>query len=191
MKASKLDIYMTFFKIGLFTFGGGYAMLPLIEREMVDRKKWVKEEDIVDVFALSQTMPGAIALNSSTLIGYRLGGMKASLCAMLGVITPSIIIITLIALFFNSYLDEPIVKAAFIGIRSGIVALVLKAGLRIAKAAVKDRLTLILCILAVFSIVVLDMNAIFLIIAGGSIGGIIYNIYPKKAQAIIERGHLK
>lgn len=185
-----LELYLTFFRIGLFTFGGGYAMIPLIEREMVDRKKWVKESDIVDVFALSQTMPGAIAINSATLIGYRMGGMKASLAAMLGVITPSIVILTLIALFFNQYLDQPIIKAAFIGIRSGIVALVIKAGIRIAKSAVKDRLTLVICVVAVISIVIFDVNAIFLIIGGASIGMLIYRMYPKQAKTIIERGNL-
>lgn len=189
LKKLNFEIYLTFFKIGMFTFGGGYAMLPLIEKEMVESKKWIDEEEIVDVLALSQTMPGAIALNCATLIGYRLGGHLTSLFAMLGVITPSIILLTLIALFFNQFLDQAIIKAIFMGIRSGIVALIIKAGIRIAKAAVQDRLTLFLCACSIVGVVFINISPIILIVTGGLIGFMIYRLYPNWARKVLERGH--
>lgn len=189
LKKLNFEIYFTFFKIGMFTFGGGYAMLPLIEKEMVESKKWIDENEIVDVLALSQTMPGAIALNCSTLIGYRLGGHLTSLFAMLGVITPSIILLTLIALFFNQFLDQTIIKAIFMGIRSGIVALIIKAGMRIAKSAVQDRLTLCICIFSIVGIIFINISPIVLIITGGLIGYLIYKIYPDRAKIVLDRGH--
>jgi chromate transporter len=182
------QIFWVFFKIGFFTFGGGYAMISIIEKKVVEEQHWIKSEDIVDVFALSQAMPGAIAINSATIIGYQIAGLPGAIVATLGSIIPSIITIALIAKFFVNFLDIEIVKAAFMGVRAGIVALVLKSGIKIAKASVTDKITLLICCLTIISVAFFSLNPIGIIILGALFGLLLYRIYPKKAKEILE-GH--
>ena len=170
------DIFLTFFKLGCFTFGGGYAMIPLIEREVVINKQWVKDADIIDIFAVSESIPGAIAINTSTFIGYKIAGRKGAFASMLGVILPSFIIITLTAAFFGRFQDSPIVKAAFLGIRSAVAGLILIAAIKIGKTAVRDRITAGIMIFAVILVLVLDIHAIFAIIGGAITGLVVYKV---------------
>lgn len=194
-KKSKLklfiDIFATFFKVGLFTFGGGFAMIPLIEKEMVGKKAWIKNEEIVDIFALAQSVPGAIAINSSTFIGYKLAGAAGALVATLGVVLPSFIIITLIAAFFSSFQDEPIVQSAFAGVRSAVVALVLMAAINIGKSSIKDKLTACILILAVLLTLFLDLHAIIIIIGGAAVGLVTFYVSPKRITRIFESEGIK
>lgn len=180
-----LELFLTFFKIGLFTFGGGYAMIPLIERELVDKKKWVEAKDIVDVFALSQTIPGAIAVNSSAFVGHKIAGKKGTFTAIAGVILPSFMIIILIAALFSQFQDIPIVQKAFLGIRAAIVGLILLAALNISKSALVDKLTITIAIATVLLIIFLQLHPAIIIIAGGLVGVLIYYFYPKKKLQII------
>ena len=174
-----IDIFMTFFKIGSVTFGGGYAMIPIIEREVITNKGWVKnEEEIIDVFAVSESIPGAIAINSSTFVGYKIAGKYGAIAAMLGVVLPSFIIITLIAAFFSKFQDNEIVQAAFMGIRSAVVALILMAAIKVAKKAVKDKLSTIITLVTILLILILDIHAIFTVIGGALIGLIVYFTAP-------------
>lgn len=186
--AKSIELFFIFFKLGMFTFGGGYAMIVLIEKEVVTNRKWVEEKDILDVLALSQSMPGAIAINAATIIGYKLAGLKGAIISTVGTILPSIITISIIAQFLVGFLDYEIVQAAFIGIRAGIVALVLKSGIKIAKAAIADRITLLICCLTIISVAFLEINPIGMIIISALIGILIYKIYPQKAKEILERG---
>ncbi len=182
------DIFTTFFKIGSFTFGGGYAMIPLIEREVITNKGWIKnEEEIIDVFAVSESIPGAIGINSSTFVGYKIAGRKGAISAMIGVVLPSFIIITIIAAFFARFQDNPVVKAAFMGIRSAVVALILMAVIKIGKKAVKDKFTAAISIITAILVFVLDIHAIFTIIGGALIGLIIYFTSPKKVADILRK----
>jgi len=112
-----LKLFWIFFKIGAFTFGGGYAMIPLIEREMVEKQKWLSDDEIIDMFAVAESIPGAIAINTSTFIGYKVAGYWGAIVAMFGVALPSFLIITIIAAVFSQFQDLPLVKAAFEGIR--------------------------------------------------------------------------
>ncbi|PKK39378.1 Chromate transport protein [Clostridiaceae bacterium JG1575] len=121
------DLFRTFFKIGAFTFGGGWAMLPLMEREFVEQKGWIDAEDFVDIIALSQSFPGVLAVNSSTFIGHRLAGLPGALTALLGVSLPSILIILFTASFFLYFRSNPIVDLAMRGINSAVPALILIA----------------------------------------------------------------
>lgn len=114
-----LDIFFTFLKIGPVTFGGGYAMIPLIEREVVIRKKWVDGSDVTDVFAVAESVPGAIAINSATFIGYRIAGFGGAIAAMAGVMLPTFCIVVMLSLSFLAVKDHPKVEAAFEGIRPG------------------------------------------------------------------------
>lgn len=170
------EIFFTFFKIGSFTFGGGYAMIPLIEKEVVEKKRWINSKEIIDVFAVAQSIPGAIAINSATLIGYKIDKKKGAFVATLGVIVPSLCIILLIASIFSRFQDNFVVQAAFKGIRPTVVALIIIAAVKIGKTAIKDWLSTIIAIAAFIAVVVFDVHAIFTIIGGGVIGLIFYKV---------------
>jgi len=175
-----------FFKIGCFTFGGGYAMIPLIEREIVNNKKWIKEEEIVDIFAVSQAVPGAIAINSSTFVGYKIAGYKGSLAATMGVVLPSFGIITIIAAFLSAFQENPVVQAAFMGIRSAVVALILVAVIRMTQTSVKDILTALIAFLTVILILVLNIHPVITIVLGGLVGVVIFAFFPEKSKRIMK-----
>jgi chromate transporter len=165
-----LELFSLFFKIGLFTFGGGYAMIPLIEKEIVQNKRWIEKEEIVDVFAVAQSIPGAIAINSATFIGYKINGKKGALAATLGVILPSVLIILAIATVFSRFQENKHIQSAFKGIRSAVVALVAYAAIKIGKVSIKDRYAAIIFAGAFIAITFFNIHAIYAIIAGALIG---------------------
>ena len=121
------QIFLTFFKIGAFTFGGGYAMIPLIQREAVDHRKWVTEDDILDIVAIAESTPGPIAINSATFVGYRAAGVLGSAVATLGVVLPSFVLILALSFVLQKFEDVKAVKWAFWGIQAGVLALLFKA----------------------------------------------------------------
>ena len=121
------QLFLTFFKIGAFTFGGGYAMIPLIQREAVERRRWVSDEDILDIIAIAESTPGPIAINAATFVGYKTRGFWGAFCATFGVVLPSFVIITLISFVLQEFESLRAVKYAFFGIRAGVLALILKA----------------------------------------------------------------
>ena len=122
-----LTLFLTFFKIGAFTFGGGYAMIPLIQREIVEKHGWMTDEDILDIFAIAESTPGPIAINSATFVGWRVAGFFGAALATFGVVLPSFVVILLISFLFNEFADLAVVKYAFMGIRAGVLALLVKA----------------------------------------------------------------
>lgn len=170
------QIFVTFFKIGPVTFGGGYAMIPLIEREIVDRRKWVKLEDVTDIFAVAESVPGAIAINSATFIGYRLAGVFGAIVAMIGILLPTFIIILTLSLIFLYFKDTPQIEAAFIGIRPAIVALITFAAFKIADVGIIDRTTLVMAILTVLVLLIFNIHPIIVIISGLLLGVLFINI---------------
>ena len=146
-----LDLYVTFMRIGCVTFGGGYAMLPILERELVDKRQWTTMDDLRDYFSIGQCTPGIIALNVSTFIGEKKAGVPGALCATTGFLTGPITIILIIASFLTNFADLPIVQHAFAGIRVCVCVLILHAVLRLWKKSVVDPFTLGLY-LAVFAL---------------------------------------
>lgn len=138
------QLFWTFFKISPVTFGGGFAMIPLIEKEVVEKKKWLKSEDVADVFALSQSVPGAVAINSATFIGQRIGGIKGAIAAMIGVSLPTFLIVLTLGIFYFYIQDNPKIEAAFLSIRATIVAIIAYAAIKMAKTAIIDKSTLII-----------------------------------------------
>ena len=144
----KLELFLTFLKIGAFTFGGGYVMLPLIQHEMVHKKKWLDEDEMVDMIAISESTPGPLAINSATFVGYRTGKYWGSFFATLGVVLPSFFIVLLISLFFRNFLEIKIIADAFRGIRAGVTVLILNASLKIFKKSPKTFIGYILIALA-------------------------------------------
>lgn len=133
------QLFLTFFRIGLFTFGGGYSMLPMLQREVVERRHWVTEEDLLDYFAIGQCTPGIIAVNTATLVGHRQRGALGAAFATLGIITPSLIIITIIASVLQQFAHIAAVQHAFAGIRVAVAALIVSAVIKLFRANVLSR----------------------------------------------------
>ncbi len=133
-----LDLFLTFAKVGVMTFGGGYAMLPILQREVVETKKWCTEEELADYFAIGQCTPGVIAVNTATFVGSKLKGNLGGVVATLGVVFPSVVIITVIAAFLRSFAHIPAVKHAFNGVRAAVVALIASSVIKLGKTTVKN-----------------------------------------------------
>ncbi len=165
-----LELYLTFFKMGLFTFGGGYAMLPLLEREVVDKKGWASHEEILDYYAIGQSTPGIIAINTSTFCGYKVGGNIGGIVASLGFISPSIIIISIIAKFLQSFSHLAIIQHAFAGIRVAVCALVFYSVLKMIKKDANTGLKFMVFILTFVAIGFLSISPIVVVITVGVFG---------------------
>jgi chromate transporter len=170
--------FKTFFKIGAFTLGGGYAMIPIIQSEVVDKQKWIDEKEFLDLIAIAQSCPGVFAINISTFIGYKMRKEKGAICSALGTALPSFLIILLIAMCFHRFMDVPWIAAMFNGIRPAVVALIAVPTFNLAKSA---NITLANCwipILSALLIWAMHVNPIFVIIAAG-VGGYIYGKFLK------------
>jgi len=162
--------YFSILKLGSISFGGGYAIVSLMEREVVEEKKWVDNETIVDIFAVAQSLPGAIALNSSAFVGYAIAGIPGSLIALMGNLTSPVIIILILSLIFSKIRDLPAIEAAFKGIYPAIVSLIAYAGYKIGKTAIKDITGFGMMLAALLISVVFKIPPIPLIIAGAVLG---------------------
>ena len=163
-------LFWTFFRIGLFTFGGGYAMLPFIQKEVVEKEKWATEEEVMNYFAVGQCTPGVIAVNTATFIGYKQKGVKGGIFATLGVICPSIIIITIIAQFLNRFAEIPAVGHAFNGIRVAVAVLVLNAVIKFWKSGIKDALGIVVFLAGFVLSVLFDFSSVYTIVGSLIIG---------------------
>lgn len=176
-----IESFKTFFKIGLFTFGGGYAMIPMIEAEVVDKHKWLDKEEFLDIIAISQSCPGVLAINVSVFIGYKLKKIKGAVCSSLGTALPSFLIILAIAMFFHQFEGNKVVSAIFRGIRPAVVALIAVPTFNMAKSA---RITLTNCwipIACALAIWMLGVSPIYVVLAAG-IGGYVYGKYIKPTE---------
>jgi Chromate transport protein ChrA len=182
MKKIKMlwKIFLIFFKVGSFTFGGGLAMLPLIQKEVVDNQGWVKEEEILDVFAVSQSVPGVIAINSSIFIGNKIMGISGAIAAALGVILPAFISIIVVLLALTGQRDNVYVGKVFGGIRAASAALILLSAIKLGKSSIKGRIGYIIAIAAFLIIVVFNISAAWAVILGGLTGYIVYLINRRK-----------
>lgn len=171
----------TFFKIGLFTIGGGYAMIPLIEKEVVERRHWVEHEEFLDLMAVSQAAPGVFAVNMSIFIGYKRAGVKGSVACAIGNVLPSVLIILLIALFFHQFKEHEVVENIFKGIRPAVVALILVPTFNMARTARINRRNVWIPIATALLIWLLGVSPIYIIIAG-IIGGIVKHLASGKLR---------
>lgn len=194
MKKSKLlwQLFATLFKIGLFTFGGGYAMIAFFEREFVENKKWLEKEEFLDMIAIAESTPGPIAINSATYVGYKQAGVLGSAFATMGVVLPSFIIIYVISLFLDAFLSLELVGYAFRGIQAGVVYLILSAGVKMFKGLKKDPLSMIilgvvLVCMILFSIFAVNFSAILFILISGVVGLVVYAIRLKNKREGVEK----
>lgn len=166
-------MFMTFFKIGAFTIGGGYAMIPIIQEEVVEKKSWIEEEEFLDIIAVAQGSPGPVAINTSIFVGYRLKGLRGAITCMLATALPSFLIILLIAMVFFQHRNNPVVEKVFFGIRPAVVALIGSAVYKMYRSSRIKGMRLLIAILSTAIIVFTNISPIYLILAGG-IGAILY-----------------
>lgn len=175
------SLFVTFFKIGAFTFGGGYAMIPLIQRETVEKNKWISEEDILEIVAIAESTPGPIAINAATFVGYRIAGFLGAATATFGVVLPSFLIISLISLVLEKFSSLKPVKYAFWGIRAGVLALIAKALIMMFKKCKKDLPAYIVMALSFICAAVLQIDVIFVII-GCALFGLIWSVAVRRTE---------
>ena len=174
-----LDLFFTFARIGGLTFGGGYAMLPILQREVVDSRHWATNEELMDYYAIGQCTPGIIAVNTATFIGNKTKGVIGGIVATLGVVFPSLVIISIIAAFISNFAHYPVVRNAFAGIRVCVVILILNAVVKLGKSSIKDAVGLGIFLAVLAGAVFLDVTpAVFVILAG--IAGVVATVLQKK-----------
>ena len=175
------ELFFTMLKIGLFTFGGGYAMIALLENEFVEKKKWLSKDEFLNIAAIAESTPGPIAINSATYIGYKNAGVLGSVFATLGVCIPSFVIIFIISLFFDAFLNLTYVEYAFRGIQVCVVYLILSAGIKMLKGIEKNTFNIIvitatLLCMVLLSIFAVGFSTVFYILISGTAGVLVYLI---------------
>lgn len=173
------DLFSTFFKIGAFTLGGGYAMIPIIEAEVVNKHQWVKKEEFLDLIAIAQSCPGVFAINISIFIGYKLRKVRGALCTSLGTAMPSFFIILLVAMFFSNFIDIPWIAAMFRGIRPAVVALIAVPTFNMARTANIRLSNCWIPILTALLIWGMGVNPIYIILAA-AVGGYLYGHFVRE-----------
>jgi len=172
------DLFRAFFTIGALTFGGGYAMLPMLEREIVSRHKWATSEELLNYFAIGQCTPGIIAVNTATFVGYKVKGIIGGIIATLGVVAPSILIITVIALVLQNFMDIVWVQHAFAGIRVAVCALITISVVKLFKSNVKQHWHIALAVIAFVVVALLKLSPVYVVVACA----VLSFIFGKKVQ---------
>ncbi len=181
-------LFLLFARIGGLTFGGGYAMLPILQRELVDNRQWVTEEELADYYAIGQCTPGIIAVNTATFIGAKRKGIIGGIVATLGVVFPSMVIISIIAAFLQGFSDYPVVIHAFAGIRVCVCVLILNAVIKLWKKAVIDKWTLVIFLIVALGSVFTNLSPVIYVVAAAVAGILIQNIRAKHPQSADGKG---
>ena len=169
------QLFWMFFRIGSFTFGGGYAMLPILQRELAEEKKWLSPEELIDFYAIGQSTPGIIAVNTATLVGYKRKGIAGAIFATAGMVAPSLIIISLIASVFQRFLVLALVQDAFAGFQIAVIALILDTVIKMGKTGIRDYTGLVIFILAFLLLSFLGISPIIVIVSSALVGILIQN----------------
>lgn len=165
-----IQLIASFFRIGAFTFGGGYAMLPLLEREAVEKRQWLDKEELLDYFSVGQCLPGIIAVNTASFIGYKVAGIPGGLSAVFGVVSPSLVVIMVIARLLQHFAELLIVQQAFAGIRVAVVVLIVNTLLVLIKANIKNKIGWMIFLGAFILVALIDASPVAAILAGAAIG---------------------
>lgn len=165
-----LDLFLTFAKVGVCTFGGGYAMLPILQREVVEKKGWATDEELTDYFAIGQCTPGIIAVNTATFVGHKQKGPIGGILTTLGVVFPSVVIISIIAAFLRNFADNPFVIHAFNGVRACVCVLILNAVLKLRKSSVIDRPTMVIFLAVFFLSAIWGFSPAMIVLIAGVLG---------------------
>lgn len=183
-------LFITFFKIGLFTFGGGYAMIPLIQSEITEKHKWMKAEEIFEIIVIAESTPGPIAINSATYVGYKVGGVIGAFVATLGVALPSFGILFLISLFLNDFLALTVVANAFQGIKIAVAILIISAAIKLSKKMPKSWFTISIAVIIILIELVLEyfgisFSTIYFIVFG-AIFGLVSRFLTKDSEVTVQ-----
>lgn len=173
------QLFWSFFRVGALTFGGGYAMLPILEAEVVDRRHWIKDEELLNFYAIAQSTPGVIVVNTATFIGFTEAGYRGAVVATIGVIAPSIIIIILLALFMNGMGDNPVLAKALYGINIAVTALLVSALVRLGKKSITSIPNTVLAAASFVLVQFLGISTIFVILAAALLG-VLFSCRRKK-----------
>ena len=158
-------VFVTFFRIGAFTFGGGYAMIPLIQKETVEKRRWISDSDVLDVIAIAESTPGPIAINAATFVGYRVAGFWGALCATLGVVLPSFLIILAISRVLDAFSHLKVIEYAFFGVRAGVLALIVKALYSMVRQCPKTAFAYGVAACAFIAVVCFDLSVLLVLVA--------------------------
>jgi chromate transporter len=181
-----LTLYRVFFQIGLFTFGGGYAMLPLLERECVDKYHWCTKDELLDIFAIGQCTPGVIAVNTATFLGRKQGGFLGSAFATFGIVSPSLIIISLIAALLQNFADIPNVQHALAGVRVAVTALIITMTIKLIRSNWKKPLDVIIGVVAFIVVGIFGANPAIVVVGSGLVGLFYYGRFAKEKVSLAE-----
>ena len=176
-----LQLFLTFAKIGVVTFGGGAAMLPILQREVVENKHWATEEELVDYYAIGQCTPGIIAVNTATFVGQKLKGLSGGIFATLGMVFPSLVIISILAGLITNFADLVWVQNAFAGIRACVCVLIFNATVRLMKKSVVDKRTAVIFVVVLLGSVFLDISPVWFVLCSALLGIILKELEAKKA----------
>lgn len=172
------EIFWSFFKIGAVTFGGGYAMIPLIEKEMITNKKWIDEGELLEIIAIAQMTPGVIAINTATFVGRKSGGVKGALVASIAVVLPSLFVISLIVTFLSGSFDTTLAQKFLTGVRGGLLALMANSLLRLFRSGANNIVGIVLLTITLTTLIFSILSPINLIILGSMSGLILYRFFP-------------
>ncbi len=167
-----IELFISIFKIGAFTFGGGYAMIPLIEEEVVNNKGWLSKEEFVDILIVAQSLPGALAVNTSIFLGYKISGILGAITALMAVILPSFFIILIIAIFFMQFRNNYYINAAFQGITAAVPMLVLVGAISLSKGLSKNLRTILTIIIALIALMFFNIHPVLVVVISGVYGAI-------------------
>ncbi|MGL4253202.1 MAG: chromate transporter [Fusobacteriaceae bacterium] len=183
-----LQLFITFFKIGIFTFGGGYAMIPLIEKEIMENKNWISKDELMEIIAISQMTPGPIATNAATFVGRKMGGISGAIAATVGVVFPSLIIITIISAFFSKNFNNVYIQKIFTGMRAGITASIFLSVKKLATTGIKGKSGLIIFSLSILSLI-FSLISPFSLIGIFGLGSIaMHMLFQRKNRITSEKG---
>ena len=181
-KAKKLlTLFTTFFKIGAFTFGGGYAMIPLIQKEIGEKRGWISDADLLDIVAIAESTPGPIAINAATFVGFKVGGVLGSFLATFGVVLPSFVVISILSLILEKVQDFRGVKYAFFGIRAGVLALIVKALWSMYKQCPKKVISYIIALCAFIAVALFKVPVLYVILGCAAVG-LIYSLIAERIK---------
>ncbi len=176
-----MELFWAFARIGGLTFGGGLTMLPMLTYELVDKKGWVTQEELMDCYAIGQCTPGIIAVNTATFIGYKRKGVSGGIVATLGMVAPSLVVITIIAMFLTKYMDHPIITHALNGIRGAVCALMLNTVVQLAKKSLVDRKCVVIGVLVLLLALFTELPTIVLVMAAGVAGVLIWKLEGRRS----------
>lgn len=171
-----INLFLSFARVGVLTFGGGYAMLPMLQKEIVEKNKWASDEELMDYYAIGQCTPGVIAVNTATFVGQRVKGILGGIVATLGVVFPSVVIITVVAACISNFSDLRIVQNAFAGVRVCVCVLILNAVIKLWKTSVVDKVTLVIFTVVFLGSVFTDLSPVIFVIISAIAGIVIKNI---------------